>query len=293
MTTVDYAKLAQLSPFELKDQLMSLASSHADRMMLNAGRGNPNFLATIPRHGFFQLGLFALQEAERSFAYMPEGVGGHPREAGLEARFDAFVAAHRDTPGVGFLNAAISYVRDQLGLSRQHSSSRLSAGFSAATTDSARMLRLTETVVRHYLVRELIGGQLPTGGVDLFAVEGGTAAITYIFNTMRENRLLAPGDKIAIGMPVFTPYIEIPHLNDYQLVEVQVNADSAARVAIPRLRARKVGRSGRQGVLSGQSEQSAIREDRRCRAAQGGQYRRTQAAGSRDPDGRCLRHFRG
>ena len=75
-------------------------------------------------------------------------------------------------------------------------------------------------------MRELIGGQLPTGGVDLFAVEGGTAAITYIFNTMRENRLLTPGDKIAIGMPVFTPYIEIPHLNDYQLVEVQVNANS-------------------------------------------------------------------
>jgi aspartate 4-decarboxylase len=76
-------------------------------------------------------------------------------------------------------------------------------------------------------VRELIGGRLPTGGVDLFAVEGGTAAMTYIFNTMRENRLLARGDKIAIGLPIFTPYIEIPHLNDYQLVEVQVNADSA------------------------------------------------------------------
>ena len=55
MTTVDYAKLAQLSPFELEDQLIALASSHAERLMLNAGRGNPNFLATIPRHGFFQL----------------------------------------------------------------------------------------------------------------------------------------------------------------------------------------------------------------------------------------------
>jgi len=52
--------------------------------------------------------------------------------------------------------------------------------------------------------------------------------MTYIFNTMRENRLLAPGDKIAIGMPIFTPHIEIPHLNDYQLVEVLVNAEFAA-----------------------------------------------------------------
>ena len=227
MTNVDYDKLAQLSPFELKDQLIALASSHAERLMLNAGRGNPNFLATIPRHGFFQLGLFALQEAERSFAYMPEGIGGHPHEAGLEARFDIFVSAHRNVPGVAFLNAAISYVRDQIGLSASAFLHEMAAGILACSYPvPPRMLPLAETVVRHYLVRELIGGQLPTGGMDLFAVEGGTAAMTYIFNTMRENRLLAAGDKIAIGMPIFTPYIEIPHLNDYRLVEVQVNADS-------------------------------------------------------------------
>ena len=85
MKTVDYGKFAKLSPFELKDNLANLASSHAERLMLNAGRGNPNFLATIPRHGFFQLGLFAMQESERSFAYMPEGVGGHPRIEGTRS----------------------------------------------------------------------------------------------------------------------------------------------------------------------------------------------------------------
>jgi aspartate 4-decarboxylase len=63
--------------------------------------------------------------------------------------------------------------------------------------------------------------------VDLFAVEGGTAGITYVFNTLRENKLLAPGDKSALGAPIFAPYIEIPQLNDYLLVEVQVDADSA------------------------------------------------------------------
>jgi aspartate 4-decarboxylase len=228
MKTVDYSKLAKLSPFELKDHLAGLASSHAERMMLNAGRGNPNFLATIPRHGFFQLGLFAMQETERSFAYMPEGVGGHPRVDGVEARFDAFVAARPDVAGVAFLNAAVSYVRDQLGLSSAAFLHELTSGVLACSYPTPpRMLSIAEVIVRHYLVKELIGGPLPTGDVDLFAVEGGTAGITYIFNTLRENKLLAPGDKIAIGMPIFTPYIEIPELNDYQLVEVQVNADSA------------------------------------------------------------------
>jgi aspartate 4-decarboxylase len=71
----------------------------------------------------------------------------------------------------------------------------------------------------------MVGDHPFIGEFDIFAVEGGTAAMTYIFNTMRENRLIKPGDTIALGMPIFTPYIEIPHLNDYQLKVVEVNAD--------------------------------------------------------------------
>ena len=58
MGNVDYSKYSKLSPFELKDSLIALAQSKRDRLMLNAGRGNPNFLATLPRRAFFQLGLF-------------------------------------------------------------------------------------------------------------------------------------------------------------------------------------------------------------------------------------------
>jgi aspartate 4-decarboxylase len=50
---------------------------------------------------------------------------------------------------------------------------------------------------------------------------------------MRENMLLKPGDKIAIGMPIFTPYIEIPELNDYELVEVRVEANSSGAWQYP------------------------------------------------------------
>ena len=127
--------------------------------MLNAGRGNPNFLATIPRHGFFQLGLFAMQEAERSFVYMADGVGGHPRLEGIETRFDAFVAARRNEPGVAFLNAAVSYVRDQLGLSTAAFLHELASGILACDYPTPpRMLSITEIIVRSYLERELIGG---------------------------------------------------------------------------------------------------------------------------------------
>ena len=228
MKTVDYAKFAKLSPFELKDSLTRLASSHAERMMLNAGRGNPNFVATIPRNAFFHLGLFAVQESERSFSYMPEGVGGLPHKDGMEGRFSSFMTANRQVAGVGFLAAAVSYVRDQLGLSSADFLHEMVTGILACEYPTPpRILPITECIAQHYLVGRVIGGQLPSHALDLFATEGGTAAITYVFNTMRENCLLVPGDKIAIGMPIFTPYLEIPVLNDFQLVEVNVEADSA------------------------------------------------------------------
>ena len=72
MGNVDYSKYSKLSPFELKDKLIELAQSRTDRMMLNAGRGNPNFLATVTRRAFFQLGLFSATESEFSFSYMPK-----------------------------------------------------------------------------------------------------------------------------------------------------------------------------------------------------------------------------
>jgi aspartate 4-decarboxylase len=225
------AQLAALSPFELKDELIKAAGGGAverasNLAMLNAGRGNPNFLATIPRHGFWQLGLFAMREAERSFAYMPEGIGGFPKHSGLVERFELFLRGNKGVPGIEFLAGAVSYVRDQLGLSASDFLYEMCEGILASNYPVPdRMLKLSEAIVGQYLRREMIGDHPFIGEFDIFAVEGGTAAMTYIFNTMRENRLIKPGDTIALGMPIFTPYIEIPRLNDYQLTVVDVNAD--------------------------------------------------------------------
>ncbi|MBA1361301.1 bifunctional aspartate transaminase/aspartate 4-decarboxylase [Burkholderia gladioli] len=226
----DRAKFAALSPFELKDELIKAAGGAAvarpaNATMLNAGRGNPNFLATIPRHGFWQLGLFAMREAERSFAYMPEGIGGFPKHEGIAERFELFLREEKDKPGIGFLRGAVSYVRDQLGLSAGDFLYEMCEGILGANYPVPdRMLALSEQIVGQYLRREMIGKHPFVGEFDVFAVEGGTAAMTYIFNTMRENRLIQPGDTIALGMPIFTPYIEIPRLNDYQLNVVNLNA---------------------------------------------------------------------
>ena len=220
MNGADLDKMSALSPFELKDALIGLASSHAERIMLNAGRGNPNFLATVPRRGFFQLGLFAMEEAERSSCGMPEGVGGLPSAAGIADRFDRFARARPDAAGTPFLSAAFSYARERLGFGGDDFLHELVEGVLGCNYPApVRMLTHIEPIVRDYLRKEMAAGHSPSGAISLFAVEGGTAGITCVFNSLRANKLLLPGDAIAVGMPIFAPNIEIPRLSDYQLIE--------------------------------------------------------------------------
>jgi aspartate 4-decarboxylase len=230
----DYAQFAKLSPFELKDELIKLASGTENRLMLNAGRGNPNFLATLPRRAFFRLGLFAAAEAELSYSYMPHGVGGLPQIAGIESRFERYTSEHRDQPGVLFLARSLSYVRDQLGLPASTFLHEMVEGILGANYPvPPRMLRISEEIVRQYIVKEMIGGYIRADSVDLFALEGGTAAMSYIFHSLQQNGLLKRGDTVAIGMPAFTPYIEIPELEEFGLHQVGIDADPHANWQYP------------------------------------------------------------
>jgi aspartate 4-decarboxylase len=92
-----------------------------------------------------------------------------------------------------------------------------------------RMLRCTERIVHEYLAQEMCGGKMPPGKFDLFAVEGGTAAMCYIFDSLMVNSLLRRGDTIALGVPTFTPYIEIAHLDRYHFKMVNIDAGKELR----------------------------------------------------------------
>ena len=61
----------------------------------------------------------------------------------------------------------------------------------------------------------------------------GTAAMVYIFYSLSHNRLLNPGDRIAIATPIFTPYLQIPNVNNYDLVTVNVTASEDSNWEIP------------------------------------------------------------
>ncbi|MDD5007660.1 MAG: hypothetical protein PHC68_04550, partial [Syntrophorhabdaceae bacterium] len=109
-------KYQQLSPFELKDNLISLAAEHTKQStmaMLNAGRGNPNWIATTPREAFFTLGGFAIEESKR--VWNQPHFGGMPQAKGIAKRFNEFAAKNPAAPGIDLLKDAIVYAVGKFG----------------------------------------------------------------------------------------------------------------------------------------------------------------------------------
>ena len=217
-------KYEVLSPFELKNKLIEMAKTKDEKMMLNAGRGNPNWVTMVPRKAFFQLGIFAVEESERK-PHRPR-LGGPPEKNGIAKRFEGFLKKNAKLPEVRFLNDAYKYVTKDMKIDRDDFMLEIVdaiLGDHYPTPD--RMLAIPEKIVHKYLEQEMFKGRVPGGKFDLFATEGGTAAMDYIFSTLMENKLSHKGDKIALGTPIFTPYIEIPRLNDYKFVELQIIQD--------------------------------------------------------------------
>jgi aspartate 4-decarboxylase len=225
-------KFEALSPFEIKNELIERAKKNsrtAQSVFLNAGRGNPNWIATTPREAFFLLGQFAITESKRTMD-APPGIGGMPQAKDISGRLEAWLAKHMDMPGAEFLSSMVKFAIETFGFEADafvHELVDSIIGDNYPVPD--RMLVHNERIVQEYLMWAMCGQPLPTGKFDLYAVEGGTAAMCYIFKSLKANRLLLPGDTIALGTPIFTPYLEMTHLEDYDLKVVNIAAPQENR----------------------------------------------------------------
>lgn len=232
MDLLNLRSFETLSPFEIKDELIKLArktSRTTQAAFLNAGRGNPNWIATKPREGFFLLGQFAVTESKRVMD-LPAGVGGMPQPRGIAGRLDAWLIQHKDMPGASFLADMTAFAIKKFGFEPDafvHELVDSIIGDNYPVPD--RMLVHNERIVHEYLMWAMCGEPRPAGKFDLFATEGGTAAMCYIFKALKSNRLLRAGDTIALGTPIFTPYIEFPHLEDFDLNVVNIQAPQENR----------------------------------------------------------------
>lgn len=224
----EYEKqLEKMSPFEIKNKLIAMAEEDArktTKTFLNAGRGNPNWISTIPREAFFLLGKWAMTECKRVMCD-DVGIAGIPSKQGIAVRLHEFIKTHCDCKGAELLNGAFTYLvakgADPDDLALEWAEAVI--GDQYPTPD--RILCHTEVLVQDYLAQEMGGKGCDDMKFDLFACEGGTAGMCYAFDSFQQNYLLRKGDKIALMSPIFTPYIEIPHLArfDFDVVEISAN----------------------------------------------------------------------
>lgn len=217
----------KISPFEFKNKLIELATlsnRKSTRTLLDAGRGNPNWIASTPREAFFTFGQFAITESR--YTWDDGDLTGMPKKTGIYKRFCTYVENNKFMPGIDTLKAIIDYGIEELNFDKDeflHELTDAIIGDNYPFPD--RMLIHIEKIVKEYLKREMKYDVETGGEFNVFAVEGATAAMCYIFDSLIANNLLLKGDKIAIMTPVFTPYLEIPHLPRYEFEVVYINAD--------------------------------------------------------------------
>ncbi|MBR3920132.1 MAG: aspartate 4-decarboxylase, partial [Clostridia bacterium] len=151
-------EMEKISPFELKDRLIQLAGESIRKMtrtMLNAGRGNPNWVATVPREAFFAMGRFSLDECRLDWEYT-EGLAGIPHKEGIAARFEAFLNTHRKEHGVEFLEKCYRYMLQEHRPNADelvHEWAESVIGNQYPVPD--RILYFTEVAMRDYFAQEL------------------------------------------------------------------------------------------------------------------------------------------
>lgn len=220
----------KISPFEFKDELVNLASKNekkGTRVLLDAGRGNPNWISTTPREAFFTFGQFAITESKR--VWEEKDLGGMPHKNGIYERFKNFVHSNQAAPGIELLNKIVEYGVFEKGFDKDDFVYELTDGIIGDNYPFPdRMLKHIEPIVQDYLMKEMAYDISKGGNFDIFAVEGATAAMCYIFDTLKVNNLLTKGDRIAIMVPVFTPYLEIPILPKYELEIVPITANTSS-----------------------------------------------------------------
>jgi aspartate 4-decarboxylase len=212
----------EIGAFEITAHQREIAKTNeAGYSVLDAGRGNPNWINTQARYAYTRFSDFATRECELD---MSQGsMAGHARQEGIGDRFDAEMDPENATDA--FLIAGVGYCVNMLGLDKDTLLKELAdAVIGDYYPSPSRCLPYTEIILNAYLQSTLYHGADLAGETMIFPTEGGSAAMVYIFEALSHNRLLNPGDQIAIATPIFTPYMQIPSVKNYGLVSIDVSS---------------------------------------------------------------------
>ena len=216
-------KYRSLSPFEFKNTLIKLAHKNKGEI-LDAGRGNPNFFSTLPRYAFALLQLFATHIGEKSTPL--DGIGFIPEEKGIGAELKKLINVNIDTTYGKFLSKAFKKMILITGFSED----KLAHDIIISTLgcfypNPPRVQSYVEPILAAFLSKIIYKNDSLKDQIKIFPTEGASAAIIYVFNSLKYNKLVVDGDQIGIFTPIFSPYLEIPALQNYNLVQVCIKAN--------------------------------------------------------------------
>jgi len=224
-------ELEKLGAFEISFDMLKLSEKNEKHLkFLNAGRGNPNWINSLGRLAFARLMEFGVAESKRT---LDKGdLAGYVDSKEIAERYNAFLN-HGDEVDV-FLKKIVEYSADHLGLDKAALITELTNGIIGNNYPvPSRCLENTEHIINAFLQSILYGKADLRKKTKVFPVEGGTAAIVYIFDALKHNGLINEGDRIAINTPVFTPYIQIPRLSNFDLAEINLLATEENDWQIP------------------------------------------------------------
>jgi len=218
-------KIHKMSPFETKDLLIDVAqksfkkNKDKTKKYINAGRGNPNFFNTTARKAFTHFMHFAVDLAESSSDF--KEIAFRCQKDGLYSKYLKFIKKAEKNPSLIFLDKAINWAIKNFKYNKDEFMFELvDAVIGDFYPMPYRILPCIEKIVIEYLFDILAFEKKDVNKYEIFATEGATAGMIYIFNSLKYNKLINPKDKIGIITPIFTPYLEIPELFEFQLKEI-------------------------------------------------------------------------
>ncbi|MFW5866573.1 MAG: aminotransferase class I/II-fold pyridoxal phosphate-dependent enzyme [Armatimonadota bacterium] len=204
--------VADKSPFLLRDLLLAHAaqSTRDDLHMLDASRGAANWQLRRVLNAWHTLGLYAAwapatppDDGEVALALEPDGP--HAR------RFEEFASTFEDGPvreGCELLATMWDWLAEEVLPER--SRDRIIYQFAEAAAGRAYpsppTLDFVQPIVTRYLAPLLFSGDTALAGeFDVICCEGATTGIAMVTATLARNRIVQPGDRVAMWWPTYEP----------------------------------------------------------------------------------------
>jgi aspartate 4-decarboxylase len=226
-----FRRYKEISPFELKNKLMKMAKGTDPDQMLNAGRGNPNFFNDFGRRFLYKLSNMCIDLAHKKknmddLVIYPT-LDDYDYEKVFKSRSNKWPTRYRD-----FLHDYMKYlkkmaIQDKIPPNVIFHDVVMSA-LGCFYPSPPRIQPHLRLIVEQFLYNLVMGSYTTSykpEDFSYFATEGAASGIMYVFNTLKENYLLLPGDSIALITPIFSPYLEMPLLGDYKLNIVELKGD--------------------------------------------------------------------